>query len=971
MYQAKRISVYKVLALLLSVSILLTTAFSGTFAQIITKTPSFINTFLSGLVPSGDLVISKDITHPFGDTYTLPDGLSFDFSVSLGENYAGKTVETSQGNITADENGVLNLSIAANTAVRIYDLDDETVVTVSESTSTGFTAIDGAEKSITIQRGTENRIAYTNNYIPATVNPVNLTVSGTKLLEGRDWQEGDSFTFQLDYKLAGEETWEKAGETSVVYELIEVVDSETQEVRYELKPDFDKFDFTELVQSIVYDTVGEYSFRISEVDGTIGGITYDKVVSYFDVLVGDADMDGFLEIQNVKGYQNATATYDAFTNCYQVDVIVNNTYAPEGTATATINIDKRVDSCSGEEKSAAGYNFELYDESENLVATSGETSAAGETFIELTFEAKDAGETFHYILKETHGGETINGMIYADTKYPISVSVADNLDGTISAYIYSTDDYQTEILAVNVPESKAESEEMLSEPTVSGNDIAATDSNATRADGTEETVTEENDTEQTVSDVEETESENVESETVVLATDSNAVCETESDDAEEQTDGEENTPVVISEEADANTDDKENDSDNEAAKKSTDSNAEMPSKSDRVVLTASAPEAKEVAVIPDGATSSYTVSFVNIYDPDDTSAVFDGIKKLTGRALNAGEFAFELYATGESYAIIEGATPIQTSTHNADGEFDFTGIDYDEVGIYRYVVKEDASGNLAGITYDKSIFRVTVTVTDENGVLKATTKVTDELGTDAELIFENTYKASPVSILFSGTKNLTGKELSADMFKFLLYNADENYNQLGAAIAKTYNDADGSFQFNSIEFAEAGTYHYVVKEDSSAAVVGMTYDDTVYGIEVDVWDDGAGSLKAEFTITEIGGSVVDEILFENSYTKPSVPDEPDDPNEPTDPDDPEEPDEPDKPTDPDEPTTPDKPITPEDPTEPSKPSDPDESEKVTPPETGDDTNVGLCIAVMLCSAFALVILFKTKKKEEQKIKERE
>lgn len=847
MYKNKQITIYKMMALLLSVSILLTTVLGGTFAHLITKTPSLINTFLSGLDPTGDLVISKEVTHPFGNGYNIPDGLSFDFSISLGESYAGKTVDTSLGDITADENGVITLSVVAGKAVRICDLVGGTAVTVTEGFATGFTPYGGAEKTITIQRGTENRIEYVNDYAPSPVSSVNLTVSGTKLLEGRDWQEGDSFTFQLDYKLAGEETWEKAGETSVSYELIEVTDPETQEVHYEPKSDFDKFSFTDLVQSITYDTAGEYSFRVSEVDGTIGGITYDKVVSYFDVTVGDADMDGYLEIQDVKGYHNAVAFYDESNGDYHVDVTVNNKYAPEGTATATVNINKRVDSYSGEEKTAAGYSFELYDESGNLVATSCETSAAGETSIELILEAKDAGETFHYTLKETHGGETINGMVYADAAYPISVSVVDELDGTISAYVYGTDEHRTELIEIETPES-AEQESGATEETVSNE--SNSEQMESETEENELTVSDDSEGEFEKEESEAAESETTESEIVVVATDSNAV-------REEVTENE------------------------------------------SIVMTASAPETKEVVVIPDGATDDYKVSFVNVYDPDDTSASFVGIKKLIGRTLKEGEFAFELYATGENFTVNEDTEPIQTVTHDAEGNFGFTTIEYDEVGIYRYVVKEDASGNLGGITYDESVFRVTVTVTDENGVLNATVKITDELGADAELIFKNKYEAAPTSIIFSGRKTLTGMDLSADMFKFLLYKADENYNVLGAATAKAYNDDDGNFKFESIEFAETGTFHYVVKEDSSAKVEGMTYDDTIYGIEVDVWDDGAGNLKADVTITKVGGSVVDEILFENSYTKLVEPDEPDKPTEPEVPDKPE--DEPDEPQDTEEP----------------------------------------------------------------------
>ena len=324
MYRAKRIQLHKALALLLSLSLILTAVFGGTFAQIITKTPSFLNTFLSGLEPTGDLVIRKEVTHPFGNGYTIPDGLSFDFTVSLGADYAGKTVATSQGNRTADENGSITVSATPGGAVRIQDLMDGTSVTVTESPRGAFSPAGGAERSITIQ-SSDNTITYNNVYAPGPVDPVNMTVTGTKLLEGRDWQEGDSFTFLLEYKMSGHnDEWKELGEASVTYELIQVQDPEfpddPEKTIWIEKPDFDKFSFTELVQGVAYTSAGEYSFRVSEVEGTVGGITYDKVVSYFDVTVEDADMNGSLEIQNVKGFQNATA----------------------GTATATIVIDKRV-----------------------------------------------------------------------------------------------------------------------------------------------------------------------------------------------------------------------------------------------------------------------------------------------------------------------------------------------------------------------------------------------------------------------------------------------------------------------------------------------------------------------------------------------------------------------------------------------------------------------------------------------------
>jgi len=209
LFQAKRVKLNKALALLLSFILISTTVLGDTFAHIITRTPSFINTFLSGLDPTGDLIISKEISHPFGNGYLIPDGVNFTFTVSLGREWAGKSVETSQGEHFADESGNISVTITPGSAVRISDLAIGSSVTVTENAMVGFAPDGGAEQSITIQAG-KNHLAYTNVYAPSSVRPVNLTVSGTKLLEGRDWQEGDSFTFQLEYRLAGEdEVWDK------------------------------------------------------------------------------------------------------------------------------------------------------------------------------------------------------------------------------------------------------------------------------------------------------------------------------------------------------------------------------------------------------------------------------------------------------------------------------------------------------------------------------------------------------------------------------------------------------------------------------------------------------------------------------------------------------------------------------------------------------------------------------------------
>ena len=969
MYLAKHTQLHKALALLLSLSLLLTAVFGGTFAHIIAKTPSIINTFLSGLDPTGDLVIRKEVVHPFGNGYQVPIGLAFDFTVSLGSDYAGKTLKTSQGDITADETGSIAITVAPDSAVRIMDLPEGMTVTVREDPRLAFTPEGGAGKSVTIRSG-DNTIVYTNGYLPGPVYPITLTVTGTKLLEGRDWQPGDAFTFLLEYKLAGEDTWEKAGTASVAYD--------------ENNEDFNQFSFTDLVRSVDYSSAGVYAFRVSEVEGTVGGITYDKVVSYFDVIVGDADMDGSLEIQEVKGYQNASASNDAAAGEFHVDITVNNKYAPAGTATATILIDKRVMSMSGQEKSAAGYTFELYDENGDLVATSGETSAAGETAIELTYDAKDAGTTFHYTVKETHGGEKHNGMVYDDTVYPISVSIVDNLDGTVSAFVYDSADYQTEVIPLE-PEATEpeETEPEATEPEET--EPEETEPEQTEPEETEPEQTEPEQTEPEQTEPEQTEpvqTEPVQTEPVQTQPQETEAAETTPATTSEMVVEIVTEPVPLSSGLDA-TDATEETQVRSLASAPPENiyNIFRGRKPETPVVTSSQPETREITVIPQDALSTYTVSFVNVYDPTDTSASFGGTKELAGRDLKDGEFAFDLYETGDSFTVPEGMEPKQTVSNDAEGTFGFAPISYSKVGTYRYVVKEDASAQLGGITYDDSVFFVIVRVTDENGTLKASVSITDELGDPAQMQFANRYQAAADLLSLFGTKTLTGMDLTADMFRFQLYKANSGYAAQGSALATATNDADGKFAFEDIPCGEAGTFYYVVKEDASAGIKGMTYDDTQYGIQVTVVDDGEGMLHASYTICVVGGSEVSEILFENSYTKPTEPTDPTDPTGPssptgpTDPTDPTGPSGPTGPTDPTDPSGPTDPSSPTDPTDPSKPTDPSRPTEPTRPSTpvdpsvpptGDDKPIGLYLALAAISVAAIILLLATGKKPKNR-----
>ena len=417
----KGIPVYgkrRVAVLLLAIVMIASVAVFPTLAYLMDMTSTMVNTFVSGLDPEGDLIIRKNVTHPFGDHYVIPDNIYFDFQVSLGDAYANQVIKTTEGDIKADENGVIVVSVKANRSVGICEILAGTNVTVTEIAEVpGFFVADGIRtRSVKIPARDDAIVTFVNAYYPDPVDSSTMNIHGFKTLEGRDWQQGDAFTFKLDYRDSSSEDaqWIELGTDTVTYEP----GSE----------DFNYFNLNDAFAKADLDRIGTYYFRVSEIEGSIGGITYDNLIRYFDVTVTDLDMNGILEINKVVGYTGAIVSN---TPSFDVTVDFCNKYAPTGSAETIISIFKQMETTSGLMVPAEGYTFGIFDLDGNQIAISDPTPAAAETNVKLVFEASQAGQTFQFVLKEIGAGEQINGVIYDATEIPVTVTVIDNFDGTI------------------------------------------------------------------------------------------------------------------------------------------------------------------------------------------------------------------------------------------------------------------------------------------------------------------------------------------------------------------------------------------------------------------------------------------------------------------------------------------------------------------------------------------------------------
>ena len=192
-------------------------------------------------------------------------------------------------------------------------------------------------------------------------------------------------------------------------------------------------------------------------------------------------------------------------------------------------------------------------------------------------------------------------------------------------------------------------------------------------------------------------------------------------------------------------------------------------------------------------------------------AQLSAIKKLTGRAMKAGEFEFDLFDDKTNKVV-------ETVTNDADGNIKFAELSFDQEGEYTYhIVEKKANTTEKGVTYDANPVEVKVTVTTAATTGKLVAAVSYE---SDDKTFENTYAAEKTSASLEVTKKLTGRELKADEFEFVLKNDAD-----GSELQKVKNTADGKVTFAPIEYTKAGTYNYTIVETNAGKTVdGVTYD---------------------------------------------------------------------------------------------------------------------------------------------------
>lgn len=636
---------------------------------------------------------------------------------------------------------------------------DETVYTVTVTVTDNGGKL-SADAAITVDGKAENYIVFLNEY---AAEPVSVSFGGTKSLTGRSLYE-EEFTFVL------------RDESGAVIERT----GNGADGSFGFSP-------------ITYTETGTYIYTVSEAGGNLGGITYDGTVYIVTVTVTD-DLEGKLHADTVITSSGEPAEAIVFSNAYVP--------AP---AEVVFEAEKVL---SGRRLRADEFSFVLKDADGNILQTVKNSANGKITFEAISF---DKTGTRSYTVSEV--AEDLEGVTYDRTVYSATVTVTDDGKGKLSAAVDGktlsgahdigtfTNNFTPAPVKANLSGRKVLVNTGFEERKLLAGEFEFTVSAITPGAPLPDVLTVRND-----------ENGNIVFGDMVF---------TEAGTYEYRIHEKYGTLGGIEYD-----------------------NSEI-----TAFVTVTYDSINGILSEPVVTYSGSGLVFTNTYTASPTYAVFEGTKALSGRNLNVGEFSFVLRDSD--------GNEIETVRNGPDGKFAFSRIDYIEAGVYEYTVSEVA-GTLGGITYDETVYNVTVTVTDDlNGKLVQKT-VYSAAGTEKPLAeFANSYKANPAEVQFEGTKVLSGRPLEPGEFEFALKDAD------GAVIEIVRNFGEGNFRFSVIEYDKAGTYVYSVSE-IKGSLGGVTYDETIYEITVTVTDDLAGQLHAEVVIT-LAGEATENIVFSNSY----------------------------------------------------------------------------------------------------------
>ena len=701
-------------------------------------------------------------------------------------------------------------------------------------------------------------------------------LAGTKTLSGRDWTDKDSFTFILEMTEGNEEAVTMPGDLLAV---VQGAYSDGAQVPFS----FGDIEFSQ---------IGDYTFTIREQQpgedgfvGQTGGMTYDNHTRTIKVNVFDNGA-GKLEAKVVsdEGGSNWTNVYDADTPAeligatdLAVTKVIDGREWLEGesfTFTLIPGDKETEEAVYGNEAAGIAPTVTMPVGEDASITITSATENHTNSFGNITFT-----EPGNYSFKIAEEGEDHDGLVYDKDVRTVKVSVTDNLDGTLSAKVVGITP-EAGLTFTNKYDTTGDEE-------LDGATNLAVVKNLTGRDWQEGDVF-----------------------TFQLAAGDGDTASAIKEGKVELSSGDTTEQITVTNEM--------------VTEEGVHTNhfgsikfhevgtytftvTEQPSTMPGVTNDADADRTVVVSVVDNNAgelvasvvaDKSEQLTFTNTYKPGSTttgegSVNLSGKKVLNGRDLVAGEFTFLITAGDDatSAAIADGTVvlPVENPVNKADGSFSFGDITFDAAGTYVFNIAEMApraaseTGTFNGITYDPTVYTVTIEVKDNTVAGKL--EVASVTGIpEGGMVFTNTFtpQGQSTAVVPSITKNYTGHDLAAGQGDFafkVVNNADANdvYNGIvkmtkaGTAtvdVEPIYYDADDMAEATMDENGlPTKTFTYTISEVDGGKD-GVEYDKATYTmtVVVSVNTDGSFAEPVVSYANAAGDALEGGVVFNNSYS---------------------------------------------------------------------------------------------------------
>lgn len=279
--------------------------------------------------------------------------------------------------------------------------------------------------------------------------------------------------------------------------------------------------------------------------------------------------------------------------------------------------------------------------------------------------------------------------------------------------------------------------------------------------------------------------------------------------------------------------------------------------------------------------------FVNKYSAQPATGVptdFTLHKRVDGMAWNEDQ-RFEFTIQGQEGAPMpkNGTVTVGKPAEGDTASFDFGEIVFERAGVYRYTVNETA-GSQPGMAYDGHAATITVDVADD-GQGHLVTATTVENG-----LFTNKYTTQTVAYPgVTVTEDLTGRAQAQGEFQFVVRGSDEDMRRAGytpqaRAVSGAHEfDAAASGEtvtvpgvFTGLELTHddirsGRKFNYEVDQIGAQSGNGLTVDEQVYAVQIWATDNGDGTMRVHTSVNGTETSEKTPVLpFHNVYATAPV-----------------------------------------------------------------------------------------------------